>query len=341
MYCAYLVKYDEDGNSQTTCFYDSYSALVEDKLISPKLTLEENKAGSFEFTIAPGGLCYDEFTKLTSYVIVTKLGREIWEGRVIDEQMDFFKRKTITCEGEFAYFNDICHPYFIYKFQSGMQYLSGLLYVYNDKVPDHMKFELGMVTVDLDNFPEQVQVNYESIMELLKELHDTYGGIFRVRKETNVDGTNVRYLDWLEDYPRVSTQPIEFGNNLLDYTHSFDITDLCTVVIPLGETIGSDETGNPDERLTCADANDGSPYVVSEEAVEKFGWIEKVLDCNDVTSEGTLLSEGLRYLAEEQFDKMTIEITAFDLSYMNERSYWFETVRDKIESDKVHLGNDK
>lgn len=324
MYSAYLVKYDQNGNKSVTCFYDDGSVTNDTKVLSPVLTMEENKAGSFEFTAVPGNVCYDDFVLFKSFVVVTRHGKELWEGRVIDEQMDFFKRKKIVCEGELAYFNDVCHPYTVYKFQTGMQYLSGLLYAYNNMVPDYMKFELGMVTVNLDLFPEEVVANYETIMELLQELQEKYKGIFRVRK-TN----GVRYLDWLDDYPRVCTQAIEFGNNLLDYTHSFDVTDLCTVVIPLGEKIetideATQEAINPNERLTCAEANEGSPYVVSEEAVAKFGWIERVLDLDDVTSAGTLLSEGRRYLAEEQFDKMTIEVTALDLSYLNERSYWSE-----------------
>lgn len=319
MYSAYLTKYDDAGNKTSLYFYDDSTVIPEAKILSPVLTMEENKAGSFEFTMIPGNIGYEDMELFKTFVTVYRNGKELWEGRVIDEQMDFFKRKSITCEGELAYFNDVCHPYTVYRFQTGTQYLSGLLYAYNDKVPDHMKFELGAVTVNIDVFPEEKVVNYESVMELLQELNEKYGGIFRVRK-----ANGKRYLDWLDDYPRVCSQPIEFGNNLLDYTHSFDVTDLCTVVIPLGEKIevideGSDKPKNPNERLTCAAANNGSPYVVSEEALAKFGWIERVLDCEDVTSEGTLLSEGKKYLAEEQFDKMTIEITALDLSYLNDK----------------------
>ena len=69
--------------------------------------------------------------------------------------------------------------------------------------------------------------------------------------------------------------------------------------------------------LTVESVNDGSIYVQSDEAVAEHGWIEKVVNWDDVTVPANLLSKARAYLTDLQFDNMSIELSALDMHYHN------------------------
>lgn len=93
----YTVKFKDN------LIYDPrYGALV----ISPKLDLAINTAGSLSFTMPLTHSCYDLLKPLESEIIVYRDDVEIWRGRVISIDTDVFRQKTVTCEGELAYLND-------------------------------------------------------------------------------------------------------------------------------------------------------------------------------------------------------------------------------------------
>jgi hypothetical protein len=54
-----------------------------------------------------------------------------------------------------------------------------------------------------------------------------------------------------------------------------------------------------------------------QNAVNAFGWIEKVVHWDDVSVANNLLSKADDYLSDLQFDTMTIELSALDLHYLN------------------------
>ena len=144
--------------------------------------------------------------------------------------------------------------------------------------------------------------------ELVKRLK----GHLRIRKENGV-----RYLDYLKDYPKTNPQILRFGKNLLDFTKNWDLTDLATVVVPRGKSLDKSPIEALTAYLTVKDVNSGSIYVSSDEAVKEFGWIEVVVDWNDVTEPANLLNKAKRYLEDYQFDKMTIELNALDMHYIS------------------------
>lgn len=67
-------------------------------LTNPKVVLEENNAGSCTFTILPTHPYYDNIQKMKSVIQVMDNENEIFCGRVIDEEIDFYNRKKVTCE---------------------------------------------------------------------------------------------------------------------------------------------------------------------------------------------------------------------------------------------------
>lgn len=284
------------------------------KATNPKLTLKDNSAGEFEITLPPGNAGYESLQRMSSEIIVYRDNNEIWSGRIISEKKDFMNNRILTCEGELAYLNDTLQPPNKYEFsdenQGVRRFLSGLLEIHNSKVANDKKFTIGAVTVHEKNI--SVCTDNENTLDVInKNLLECFGGHLRVRKE---DG--VRYLDYLKDWPSTNTQEIRFGQNLLDFTRNWDMTDLATVITPRGAKL--DESPIP-ELEACVDVssvNGGSRYVANEEGVSEFGWIEKVVDWEDITEPDELLAEAREYLENQQFDEMVLEVSAVDLRYL-------------------------
>lgn len=82
-----------------------YSSTIENlKLIKLKVSLEDNKTGSFTFTIYPDHPYFDVIRKLTSIITVYQDNYLLFRGRVLNEEIGFHNEKSITCEGELAFF---------------------------------------------------------------------------------------------------------------------------------------------------------------------------------------------------------------------------------------------
>ena len=76
------------------CIYNDAFALDNMKLASPKLTLEDNAAGSFVMTVPPSNLGYSTIIRMVTDIAVHKDGKEIWAGRVLSENEDFYLNRA-------------------------------------------------------------------------------------------------------------------------------------------------------------------------------------------------------------------------------------------------------
>lgn len=293
------------------CVYSDVFAVESMKAIDPKLTLEDNAAGSLTMTLPSINVGYDTVTRMITNISVQKDGEEIWAGRVLSEEKDFWNNRVLYCEGELAFFNDTSQPPAEYSGLSVRGYLEKLLQVHNSKVPANRRFSIGAVTVVDKNFPTYY-TNNEKTMALLNALVENYGGHLIVRK---VNGT--RYLDYMAEYPDTCSQVIQFGTNLIDFTRGWDSTEFATVLVPLGKRLDDSPIEALDAYLTIESVNKGSMYIQSNEAVSTYGWIEKVVTWNDVDDPSVLLEKAKEYLSELQFDNMELELSALDLHYLD------------------------
>lgn len=286
-------------------------------LISPIVKIGENTAGSFEFSILPKHPHYEEVNELTSVITAYDGDEEIFCGRVVEITKDLYNRKKVICEGELAYFNDSIQRPARYQGLTVRGYLETLVNIHNQQVKNQgidKTFKVGAVTVQDSNDYVYKYTNWESTLEVIKtDLLETYGGYLRIRKENGV-----RYLDYLADYPNTNTQVIEFGSNLLDFTHDMVASDIVTAVIPLGARLEDvTEVEGLDAYLTIKDVNGGVDYVYSQEAVKSYGWIFKTVKWDDVHVADNLLKKGKEYLTDVQFAKITLTVSAVDLHMLH------------------------
>lgn len=304
MYCIYA-----DG----VCIYNDIYSLDNMRVVNPKLVLEDNSAGTLTMTLPSSNIGYSTIIPLVTNISVTKDNGEIWAGRVLSESRDFWNNRVLCCEGELAFFNDSTQPPAEYHGLTVRGFLERLLEIHNGKVGKDRQFQIGAVTVHDSNESNYRCTNNEKTIECINEkLLKPLGGHLRIRK-----ANGLRYLDYLADLPTTSSQTIQFGVNLLDFTRKWDWTEFATVVMPLGPRLDDSPFEDLDAYLTVESENGGSPYVQSSEAVTSYGWIEKVISWDDVGTASALLTKARAYLSDLQFDNMEIELSALDLHYLN------------------------
>lgn len=292
-------------------------------LINPIVTLEVNKTGSFEFTLLPDHPKYNSFVLRQSMIDVLLNGELIFEGVPVQESVDFYNRKRVTCEGELTFFNDTIQRQAVYNNQSVSTLLGAYLTNHNSQVAASHQFQLGIVTVDGGNSLYRY-TNYNTTMtEINEDLIKDFGGYLRVRHDSGV-----RYIDYLDASPHTSSQVIRIGKNLLDLSKTISSADICTCLIPLGAKTGNQTIQGLDERLTIESVNGGLDYVTGT-AAATYGNVWRVVTWDDVTTASALKAKGEAWLTEGQYANMVIEATALDLGLSEEDVEQFRLL-DKI-----------
>ena len=289
-------------------------------LLDPQATLEVNTAGSFSFKMPPTHPQYDLPKKMRSCIEIWHDDEQIFAGRPTTDTVDFYNRKNIECEGQLAYLNDSVQRPAEYHNMTVRGYLETLIEIHNSQVDESRQFEVGIVTVTDTNDSLYRYTNYNSTWKEIKEdLIDDLGGYIRVR---NHNGH--RYIDYIAEFDNLCSQSIQFGENLLDCAREVDMTDIATAVIPLGARLQESEIAALEERLTIKSVNNDLDYIENAEGVKKYGFIVKTVTWDDVTTPEMLLSKGKKWLTDEQFESMVIDVKAVDLHYTDEQIEQFK-----------------
>ena len=342
-----------------TIYMSNVSAEDGEYVISPKIKKDTNKADSFEFMILPNHSFYDEFEKKKTYVYVKRDNKYIFRGRVSEIKTDIFRQRTVTCEGELAYLADtVQFPnketttqkntsstkkhkrntlYYASGHESGHEtgsaskdtvkmtpkaYFQNVIAVHNGQVnttgDNARMFTVGSVTVSgantAENFERTSHQDTSSVIS--SDLLSVYGGILRTRFENNTT-----YIDWLDEYIDTTSQEIKFGVNLIDLDQEPPSDDAWSVLLPIG-----------DENTTIASANNGSKFLINQEALNKYGYIVHYHKFNNVKKSDELLSRAQKYLnTHAKVFPDNIVVKAIDLQLIGESN-------DPIElGDKVKV----
>lgn len=259
------------------------------QLISPIIKMEVNKAGSLEFTILPRHPFYDALSKMKTRISVYMDDQPIFSGRVLSDDTDTYRQRKIYCEGSLAYLVDsVLGP--SKGTRTAEEHFRLIIDSHNGQVEDEKKFTVGTINID-EKAESHVfgEDNYrESFSAIQSDLIDSFGGYLRIR---NDNGT--QYIDYLKSYDTVSTQTIEFGQNLIDLVNKQSGEDLFTVLLPIGK-----------DKLTIESAGNSSTYthngkyLENAEAIDDYGRIVKTEDFGDITDAATLMAKAEKYMAD-------------------------------------------
>lgn len=282
-------------------------------VVNPVITEQANTCGTFKFTIPATHGKYDVIKQRESIIEVYEDSELTFRGIVTNVSIDFFKNKTVECEGELTYLNDSIQRPARYVNYFPERYLTKLIEIHNSQVDEYKQFTVGTVTIS-DTTRMYRYTNYQSTMtEINEDLIGNYGGYIRIRRENDTN-----YIDYLAESTDASGQPIKLGVNLLDYNSNLDTLDLCTRIIPLGETLDTQTVQGLDDRLTIASVNDGKDYIDAAN-INTYGVITKVVTWDGISTARYLKSKAEDYLSDIQFIDAVIEVSAFDLSAVDSR----------------------
>ena len=278
------------------------------QVINPKLTLELNKNGKLTFTIPttnPIG-----FNKLKSVFKVYQDDEQIFEGRALNDEKDFYNSNKIEVLGVLDYFNDsIVRPFELHNV-SVKDFLKYLIDNHNSQVDSFKQFEVGNVdVVDFDGKETLYRKNeeYKTTREIIEDrLINKIGGYIRVRFNNGK-----RYIDYTQKSGDECSQPIEFRSNLLDLSQLTKGEDVKTCIIPIGK---KDDNGN---YVTIKSVNGGKDYIVNETAIKLYGKIVGIKQWDDVTEPGNLLRKAKEYLKNCSNLAYRIELSAVDLHLLD------------------------
>lgn len=221
-------------------------------VLSPKLTREVSKGGSLSFTMTRDHEQYESLQKMSTCISVEQDDKEIWRGRVLSHEADWYNRRVIYCEGALSYFNDSAITPFNYEGKLA-QFLQHLIDAHNQQCGNMKmkRFELGTVTAALgdlvvhygDRDSYGVGEDYGSTWDIIdKMVLKTYGGYAYCTFNAATGNNVLNYCDQAYEADRLVNQTIEYGVNLLDFTEKTDTNSLFTRVYPMGSKHTVEET---------------------------------------------------------------------------------------------------
>lgn len=284
------------------------SRLEDLRPLAARRTCGVNKAGTLTFTLPPDHPAYDKFVSHRTVVTYYKDGRLKFRGRALKPADDFYKRRTITCEGERGFLLDSITKPYLYQAEPAAIF-ADVINGHNAQVSAFKQFVVGTVTVtDPNDYIRLESSKAEKTGAVIDKLVERCGGY--IVFTTNDEGQRV--INWLAELGYRSSQTIEFGKNLTDYTQEEDDTGLATRIYPYGAKIEG-----TDDRVTIESVNDGLDFIQDEEAVALRDIISEAVYWDDVTEPANLLAKAQQYLAGSRNVITGLKLTAVDLSALD------------------------
>lgn len=297
-------------------------------------------AGTCTFKVPVTNPLYDKISKLKSVIRVYRDTENIWSGRVLDEDDDWNRSRSITAEGDLGFFNDSYLPPMSEDYTLP-QYLNWIVTQHNAQVDDFKQFAVGNITVDYSKETVEQKArqltSYTSTKSELDNIVNTYGGYLVARPRgkitTGTSGSQIKHpaesvdssyitLDYLSEYSSTSKQPIVFGRNMLDLTQHMKGDDIKTVIIPIGKN---------GLTIEAAAGSGNKDRIEDSAAIAMFGRVIGLIEHADIDDDDELYTAGLADLAEKKKALVSIELKAADLSLLDADMDSFHT------GDSVHI----
>ena len=278
-----------------------YSAGAEGfEVLNPKLTLEVNKAGSLEFDIPVGSAMYNRISKLKT-VIEARQGNEVlFRGRLLNTKRNTLNTIHYYCEGFLSWLVDITFQPYSYDGQA-RDFLKYILQRYNSRASNDKKVIYKYSDISARITTEQK--NYSTAWNEIKSvLIDNVGGYIVPYLSAEETG-----IQWLSTYGATTSQVIQFGQNLLDFSEYIDASQVFTAVRAYGKEINGTRIG--------LSGNNG--FVQDNDAIEMFGRIERTVFFDEITTESALRQAATNYLRTGIQAAISINLKAVDFHLLD------------------------
>lgn len=220
-------------------------------VIKPSLEEGLNEAGTLTFTVLPGHPHYDKIKKMQTFVTAYRDDNEIFFGRVLITDRMIDGQMEVTCEGGLTFLLDSELDKGEYH-EKIDEFFIRCIVGHNQQVEAAKQLWVGDITLlkaqettEYD-FDVSQYTNTKSAIETM--LTGRFGGYIRIRLG---DGGK-HYIDYLEDYGRVNTQPVQIGHNIIDKNDHVSGEDIFTILRPIGKRQPSGTSESEDTDVTIA-----------------------------------------------------------------------------------------
>lgn len=288
------------------------------KLKSGKITKGINTIDSFTFSLLPdnpGFGLINEFTTLVTAYNTNKerydfVGRVLYAETTMDESGKI--TKTVTCENIFGYLCDSVQTYVDTQNWTVEGLLQHLIDCHNSQVEAHKQFKIGNITKKETNDNIYIGIQRDNTWEAINtKLIDQIGGEIQGRVED--DGI---YIDYLERIGETKTTEIALSVNMKSITREQNPTSYVTRLIPLGCKLTDENGEETEQRLDITSANNGLNYIDDTEAIKLYGIHVGIVEWDNVTDSGILLTKGEAWIKENNKVLVRYSVTALDLSLL-------------------------
>lgn len=331
-------------------------------ILSPKVTLELGKSGSFQFSIPKTNLYYNTLEQLKTNVVVYLDNTEIFRGRVLSISRGFNNIKTVYCEGILSYLVDSVQKARRFNGKAKTLY-EDILKRHNAMVEEYKRFSIDLGSYGVENATvvipgkkedgdayygenkyaqaiiESIVNEWQTSYDYINKIFIDYLGGYLIAKYDERSGKN--YIDYisndaldkkLEDAQNRNTadHEIEFGVNMLDFSEEGNAEDMFTVLIPLGDgdedvlTIANATNKYDSPGIELVSVNGKTIGIADREMREKYGSIVKTHSFSNVNKANTLFTDAVRYLKMHKNMPVTYTIKAVDLHFINKTNAQIE-----------------
>ena len=269
-YTAYVVRNEKIKIFDTSIDHPYYN------LISPKVTIEAGKAGSFDFTVGKEHTLKTLAHRMTDIVEVYRDGESdpIWAGRIYEIKDNYNLTRSIRCEGILALLNDsVVRPQTVSQ-QQIKTLISTLAVRHNEQVNTDKQLSVTTPATPTE-YISRVYSDYQTTLDAYRDFADAVGGYVFLNR--NSSGIMTPRIVTPSQFTLCS-QPID-SRNLLDVQKVKTAEQYYTVIVPLGKR---DSDGN---RLTIASVNSGKDYIKPDTISGGTTYRTVVYDCIDDAQE--------------------------------------------------------
>ena len=222
-------------------------------VVKPQLHQELNNAGTLSFTVIPGHPYYNNITKMQTFVTVYKNNDEIFYGRVLRTEKGLDGQLNVDCEGGITFFLD-SEMGKVEVTETVEAFFTRCINNHNSQVEAAKRFTIGTISVAKKNESHAFKItDWEDTKSTIESnLLGQFGGFLNVRPK-NGGG---HYIDYVENFGRINTQPIQIGVNIIDKDDSVSGENIFTILHPLGKTSSSGAGQDTDVTLSGLSQSD-------------------------------------------------------------------------------------
>lgn len=318
-------------------------------LIEPTLELALNTAGSLSFKIPTAHPEFGTLAEGTSWVRVYRDGTLVFRGRVYTVENPIMGWQSVLVEGALAVLNDSVAGPFDLKNITPVNLMRRFINDHNAQVlgptgavDPERRLYVGTVDIPVTHLNRSIETRpvpstWDALIE--RTVGSSAGGYLIL------SGPDLNVLNWVADIGNISTQDLEFGENMLSVVHTADAAEMVTAIEAIGGELGEAGSGeflhldpsHPSVVVLYTDQGGVPHYGIRDATLEAIaGRRVEQMYWQDVKTPQTLLQKANQALQERKNVRISVDSHALELSLVDSSVPRFE-VGDLVRVSVPHM----